>query len=86
MRRTVFTRPLFSKNSSLRSRQTRQDDRFYLPRIRSEAGRRQFAYRAPQLYNKLAQSGCARLRVRTRRPSAALLPLSPPAFPCVSSE
>ena len=44
---------LFSKNSSLRSRQTRQDDRFYLPRIRSEAGRRQFAYRAPQLYNKV---------------------------------
>ena len=44
---------LFSKNSSLRSRQTRHDDRFYLPRIRSEAGRRQFAYRAPQLYNKV---------------------------------
>ena len=42
---------LFSKNYSLRDRQTRRDDRFYLPSIRSEAGRRQFAYRAPRLYN-----------------------------------
>ena len=41
---------LFSRNSDLRTRQTRQDRCFYLPRIRSEAGRRQFAYRAPQLY------------------------------------
>ena len=44
---------LFRKNSSLRDRQTRQDDRFYLPHVRSEAGRRRFAYRAPQLYNSV---------------------------------
>ena len=42
---------LFRKVCSLRERPTRQDNRFYLPRIRSEAGRRRYAYRAPQLYN-----------------------------------
>ena len=42
---------IFIKSSNLRIRQTRHDESFYLPRIRSEAGRRQFAYRAPQLYN-----------------------------------
>ena len=44
---------IFIKSLNLRIRQTRQDESFYLPRIRSEAGRRQFAYRAPQLYNGL---------------------------------
>lgn len=45
----------FDRNSSFRSRNTRQDGHLHLPRIRSEAGRRQFAYRAPQLWNRLPQ-------------------------------
>ena len=46
---------LFRRVSSLRDRPTRQDSLFYLPRVRSEAGRRQFAYRAPQLYNSVPE-------------------------------
>ena len=42
---------LFSRNSDLRIRQTRQDHQFHLPCIHLEAGRRQFAYRAPKQYN-----------------------------------
>ena len=44
---------LFRRVSSLRDRPTRQDNHFYLPRVRSEAGRRQFACRAPRLYNSV---------------------------------
>ena len=43
----------FSQNDERRSRQTRQDRQLRLPRIRSEAGRRRFAYRGAQLYNRL---------------------------------
>ena len=43
----------FNENSDIRSRHTRQDGQLHLPRIRSEAGRRQFAYRAPHHYNRL---------------------------------
>ena len=40
-------------SSSSRSRSTRQDGLLHLPRIRSEAGRRRFVYRVPQLFNSL---------------------------------
>ena len=43
----------FQKNSTVRSRQTRQDEQFHLPRFRIGAGSRRFAYRAPQLLNSL---------------------------------
>ena len=44
---------LLQPNSSIHDRQTRQIDHIHLPRIRTEAGRRQFAYRAPSLHNTL---------------------------------
>ena len=44
---------LFSRNAVHRVKTTRRDGQFHLPRIRTEAGRRQFAYRVPQLYNNL---------------------------------
>ena len=44
---------LFSRNCDVRHRQTRQDGLLHLPRIRSEAGRRQYAYRGPHLYNTI---------------------------------
>ena len=44
---------LFSRNDEHRSRKTRRDGQFHLPRIRTETGRRQYAYRVPQLYNRL---------------------------------
>ena len=44
---------LFSRNSAHRARSTRRDNQFHLPGIRTESGRRQFAYRVPRLYNSL---------------------------------
>ena len=44
---------LFSKNSKTRSRSTRQDHLFHLPRPRLESGKRRFAYRAAALLNTL---------------------------------
>lgn len=38
-----------------RVRVTRQDRQLSLPRVRSDAGKRRFAYRAAHLYNKLPQ-------------------------------
>ena len=38
---------------SVRHRSTRQDDLLVVPRIRTESGRRRFAYRATQVYNAL---------------------------------
>ena len=44
---------MFKLNSDMRARHTRQDRMQHLPKFRTETGRRQFAYRAPHLYNSL---------------------------------
>ena len=43
----------FIRCRDVRQRSTRQDSLLHLPRPRTEAGRRRFAYRAPALYNSL---------------------------------
>ena len=40
-------------NGALRQRRTRQDRLLYVPRSRTEAGKRRFCCRAPSLYNRL---------------------------------
>ena len=42
-------------NAEIRSRNTRRDADLALPRIRTEAGRRRFMYRAVQAYNALPE-------------------------------
>ena len=54
---------LFVRCGDTRHRSTRQDGLFRLPRPRTEAGRRRFAYRAPDLYNSLP-TGVAELSRR----------------------
>ena len=44
---------LFVLNRDVRERSTRRDGHFHLPRPRTEAGKRRFAYLAPALYNAL---------------------------------
>ena len=44
---------MFVLNRDTRQRSTRQDRLLHLPRPRTEAGRRRFAYHAPALYNTL---------------------------------
>ena len=44
---------MFSCNVDVRARSTRQDSQLSLPSIRTEAGRRRFAYRAAMQYNQL---------------------------------
>ena len=44
----------FVRRRDMRERSIRQDGLLHLPRPRTEAGRRRFAYRAPSLYNALS--------------------------------
>ena len=44
---------LFMINRDVRSRHTRQDDLFHLPRPQLETGKRRFGYRAAALLNSL---------------------------------
>ena len=44
---------LFVRNREVHTRTTRARDQFHLPRIRSEFGRKRFAYRAASLVNAL---------------------------------
>ena len=44
---------MFTNNSDMRERSTRQDHHFHLPRSRLETGKRRFGYRAAALLNSL---------------------------------
>ena len=50
---------MFHTNASLRERSTRQDSLLYVPRSRTECGRRRFCVQAPDSYNVLPPDSSA---------------------------